>query len=362
MTTPEVPTGFEAAHAEWLHVGGPAFRNAYKLGPEPSFYRSHYWVLVKEAVLASKDFKCCRCTGPAKQVHHLNYYYVGEDHLHPDSLVAICRPCHGLVEYARNAESLISKISRRISLCKGFLNDRYREQNPVHVVARLLEYQDDLAELRRLFTAKTFYQNRRYSSEAEAAAFHECFEQKRQAYHDRAVNFLSAWDGGEKDKAERLLPMLEAEIQNCRDFINEVFAPVPPRLESAPSEGETDDQARPKRRRPSKPASEVGGAAVEIESLVVGIKFHRGHVDGIFPGDNVILVREPDNAYDPNAIQVQLETGEILGYLTREFAAAYASEMDAGLCSQAKVSRIVRDKIYVAVSPVGPLATETEIT
>ena len=34
---------------------------------------------------------------------------------------------------------------------------------------------------------------------------------------------------------------------------------------------------------------------------------------------------------------------------TREFASAYASEMDAGICLQAKVSKIVRDKIYVAV-------------
>jgi monoamine oxidase len=67
-------------------------------------------------------------------------------------------------------------------------------------------------------------------------------------------------------------------------------------------------------------------------------------------GDSVRLVREPNNAYDPNAVQVNLQTGETLGYLTKELAAALADQMDAGICVQAQVSRIVRDKVYVAVT------------
>lgn len=165
-----VPTGFEAAHAEWLRIGGPAFREVHRFGPLPDFYRSQYWKLVKEALLASREFKCCRCTGDANQVHHLNYGCVGEDHLHPETLAAICRPCHGLVEYARKAESLMSRIRRRISLCNGFLEDRRGclDQNAAHLYARLLEYQDELAELRELFATETYYSNPRIRSQAEA--------------------------------------------------------------------------------------------------------------------------------------------------------------------------------------------------
>ncbi|MGO9476516.1 MAG: hypothetical protein ACLP7I_01080 [Limisphaerales bacterium] len=150
---------FEAAHAEWLKIGGETFRDCHRPSVRPNFYRSHYWKLVKGAVLISVNFKCCRCNGHARQVHHLHYDFVGEDHFHPESLVAICRPCHGLVEHARNAEALISRISRRISLCKGFMEDRRGclDQNAVHVTARLLEYRDELAELRQLFETQTFY-------------------------------------------------------------------------------------------------------------------------------------------------------------------------------------------------------------
>jgi hypothetical protein len=46
---------------------------------------------------------------------------------------------------------------------------------------------------------------------------------------------------------------------------------------------------------------------------------------------------------------VNLQTGEKLGYLTSEFAAVLAKRMDAGICVEAQVSRIVRDKVFVAV-------------
>ena len=334
-----VPTGFEAAHDEWLKIGGQTFRERHRFGAGPEFYRTYYWKLVRDAVLASKGFKCCRCNGDAKLVHHLNYDHVGEDHLHLESMAAVCKSCHGLVEYARNAESLISRISRRISLCKGFLSDRYREQNPAHICARLLEYQDKLAKLRNLFASKIHYRNPRIKSEAESEVIISRHQKERQAYEEQAVNLVSTWSGSEKEKAERLLPMLELEIQNCRNFIAEVFAPVPPHARQLSSSVEVE--AVPESR------------SVALESLVVGIKFHRGHVDGIVEEDEVELVREPDNAYDPNAIQVKLQTGETLGYLTREFVAVLAKQMDAGSSFQAQVSRIVRDKVYVSVAPSG---------
>ncbi len=342
MTTQQVPIGFEAANAEWLRIGGQIFRGVNRIGPQPDFYRSQYWKLVKEAVLTLKEFKCCRCGGNANQVHHLNYDRVGEDHLYPETLVAVCTSCHGLVEYARKAESLISRISRRISLCKGFLEDRRGclDQDAAHIYARLLEYQGELPELRRLFATRTYYSNRLIKSKTEAEAVSARFRQERQAYENQAANIVSTWNGSEKEKAERLLPMLELEIQNCRKFVAEVFEPVPPRVERLPSEVEIE--AIPE------------SGSFTLESLVVGIKFHRGHVDGIAQGDGVELVREPDNAYDPNAIQVNLQTGEALGYITRECAATLVKRMDVGSVVQAQVSRVVRGKVYVAVTGGSP--------
>jgi hypothetical protein len=228
MTTQQVPTGFEAAHAEWLRIGGQAFRELQRFGPRSDFYRSRYWTLVKEAVLISREFKCCRCDGDANQVHHLNYDYVGEDHLHSETLVAICRPCHGLVEYARKAESLSSRISRRISLCKGFLDDSRgcHNQNATHIYARLLEFRDELAELRELFVTKTHYSNPRIKSQAESEAVVARFKKEREAYEEQAEKLVSTWDGSEKEKAERLPPLLQLEIENCRKFVLEVFVPV----------------------------------------------------------------------------------------------------------------------------------------
>lgn len=335
MITKQVPTGFEAAHVEWLRIGGQTFRKLHQIGPRPDFYRSNYWKLVKQAVLASKAFKCCRCNGNANQVHHLNYDRVGEDHLYPETLVAICTPCHGLVEYARKAEALISRISRRISLCKGFLEDRRGclDQNATHVLARLLEYQDELAALQKLFANKTYYGNTRIKDDAAVEIVVARFEQKRLAYEGQAAHLVSTWHGNEKEKAERLLPMLELEIQNCRKFVAEVFAPVMPRAERQPVEAALESESAKRRG----------------ESLVVGIKFHRGHINGIAEGDNVQLVREPNNAYDPNAIRVNLQTGETLGYLTREFAATLVRQIDGSVCVQSHISRIVRDKVYIAV-------------
>jgi hypothetical protein len=103
MITPKVPIGFEAAHEEWLSRGGKAVLKC------KNFYESQYWKLVRQTVLASKSFLCCRCGGEANQVHHLHYEHAGEEHFYPENLVAVCRSCHGLVEYARKTESLASR-------------------------------------------------------------------------------------------------------------------------------------------------------------------------------------------------------------------------------------------------------------
>ena len=352
MTTHQVPEGFEAAHEEWLRTGGPAFREVHRFGPCPDFYRSRYWKLVKECFLTSKGFKCLRCGGYADQVHHLYYDCRGEDHFHPESLVAVCGPCHGLMEYARNAEALISRISRRISLCEGFL-DKSRgclDQNPVHVCARLLEYQDELAQLRKLFQADTYYRNSRVTTERDAEAFDAWYRQKTEAYEKRAADMVSTWAGTDEEKSRLLLSMLAQEIENCRGFIAEVREPVLPSAERLVSSARfvAAEQFSGPSRNDIVPESAHGVQAVE--ALVVATKFHRGHVGGLVRGDRVCLLREPNNPHDSNAIKVNLQTGETLGYLTKEYAAVLAAQIDAGVCVDAQISRIVGAKAYVAIT------------
>lgn len=42
--------------------------------------------------------------------------------------------------------------------------------------------------------------------------------------------------------------------------------------------------------------------------------------EGLQPGDDLVLVKEPENEHDPNAISVSLPTGEHLGYIPRDIA------------------------------------------
>jgi hypothetical protein len=145
----KIPPGFEGAHAGWVKQGAP--KQQYR---SSSYYESVYWELVRTAVLERDAHKCFRCGGVATQAHHLNYDYVGIEHLHPDCLVSVCRPCHGLVEYARHAESLISRMERRL----GALDNG---QDLPRAYSRLIDYQANLAELRRLFSTGILHKKER---------------------------------------------------------------------------------------------------------------------------------------------------------------------------------------------------------
>jgi hypothetical protein len=62
---------------------------------------------------------------------------------------------------------------------------------------------------------------------------------------------------------------------------------------------------------------------------IVGQK-HRGldsHLVGILPGTPVVLVREPDNKFDPNAVMVWID-GKHVGYIPSKDAAALAPFID----------------------------------
>lgn len=81
---------------------------------------------------------------------------------------------------------------------------------------------------------------------------------------------------------------------------------------------------------------------------VVGVSFVPAHPDNLYALDQaqhealqsgeplvVVLVRNPDNAYDSNAIEVHVpalgERWAMIGHLTRPIAARLAPEIDSGV-------------------------------
>ena len=60
-------------------------------------------------------------------------------------------------------------------------------------------------------------------------------------------------------------------------------------------------------------------------------------------GEEVMLVREPDNPYDKNAIAVLRESGEQIGYISRKYNERLAKHLDNGEPYYAFVEKIVKE-------------------
>ena len=73
------------------------------------------------------------------------------------------------------------------------------------------------------------------------------------------------------------------------------------------------------------------GESNDFYTKVVGVSFEgrQSLVSGLAPGDPLDLVREADNAFDPNALAIRYGRLQ-LGYLRREIAARLAPNVDAG--------------------------------
>ena len=76
-------------------------------------------------------------------------------------------------------------------------------------------------------------------------------------------------------------------------------------------------------------------------SPLAGYQYHAGSDvwDRLKVGDELKLVREPDNAHDRNAIRVEWQ-GRQLGYLPRAENQAIALELDRGTRVEARISRL----------------------
>jgi hypothetical protein len=58
-------------------------------------------------------------------------------------------------------------------------------------------------------------------------------------------------------------------------------------------------------------------------------------------GEPVLLVREPSNPHDSNAIQVRTDSGRMLGYVPREEAEFYAELMDDGAKQSFSIKKVI---------------------
>lgn len=61
-----------------------------------------------------------------------------------------------------------------------------------------------------------------------------------------------------------------------------------------------------------------------LETKIVGVRFYNGIAT---PGEHVILKREPQNQYDPNAIRIDNIMGIQIGHIGRGVAAKLAPYM-----------------------------------
>lgn len=78
-------------------------------------------------------------------------------------------------------------------------------------------------------------------------------------------------------------------------------------------------------------------------SPLAGFQFYAGRElwDGMKVGDALVLVREPENKHDANAVRVEWR-GRKLGYLPRAENRAVAAEMDRGGQVAARIARLNR--------------------
>ena len=80
-------------------------------------------------------------------------------------------------------------------------------------------------------------------------------------------------------------------------------------------------------------------------SPLAGFQYYQGKQlwDEIKVGDALVLVREPGNQFDSNAVRVEWQEHK-LGYVPRRENGAVARHMDSGGKVEARVSRLTQNR------------------
>jgi len=97
---------------------------------------------------------------------------------------------------------------------------------------------------------------------------------------------------------------------------------------------------------PTAPAAHAPAEVGLLATYVAGTPYHQATtaMSGLRPGHRVDLRREPENRYDPRAVQVRTTGGALLGYVPRTDNQALCRLMDAGFRLEARVSSLSPDR------------------
>ncbi len=89
------------------------------------------------------------------------------------------------------------------------------------------------------------------------------------------------------------------------------------------------------------PATAAEARIIVQQSPLAGFQYYDGKVlwENMRPGDALVLVREPQNAHDANAVRVEWQ-GQLLGYVPRRDNADVARLLDRGERLQARIVRL----------------------
>jgi hypothetical protein len=89
------------------------------------------------------------------------------------------------------------------------------------------------------------------------------------------------------------------------------------------------------------PVAAAEARIIVQQSPLAGFQYYDGKVlwDDMRVGDVLVLVREPQNPHDANAVRVEWK-GQALGYVPRRDNADVARQMDRGEKLQARIIRL----------------------
>lgn len=102
----------------------------------------------------------------------------------------------------------------------------------------------------------------------------------------------------------------------------------------------------------------LGISTAFVKVVGLGYNDRRFAIEKLQVDDVVHLVPEPNNQYDPNAILVVTDTGEDVGYISKEWAYVYSQKIADGFLFEARVCTIKPKIIVLKVKPSG---TSTDV-
>lgn len=72
-----------------------------------------------------------------------------------------------------------------------------------------------------------------------------------------------------------------------------------------------------------------------MKFYIAGVKFHqyKSVLNDVTEGDNLMLISEPTNKYDPNAVQIHFDNGGVaafIGFVPKKFSSEVSALLDIG--------------------------------